>query len=150
MILLQLVFNLGWTDESNFVDDAIDAVFCPFPDYEDGMTLPCSNINHSGSYDNDVYVLWSVGFNFFSDNQTNLWNATVPIGWFTYSSDVVSNTFYKMGQALVVLGSYLLPVADLQTLISIEVMALIVAMFVVLYIMLLIGAYKILSPVVGR
>jgi len=131
--LFQFVFT-GFAPDDSLVDDYIDAVMCEWPDYNNGIdasVITCSIIDHPTAYASEN----SFGF---------------PIGWYTFTADVVTSAFYRVGSVLVIVSLVLFPIADFGTILPDEVVTIFIGAFVFLYIMIIVGAYKVISPFVGR
>ena len=94
-MIVGVVFS-GTADTSQ-IDSTRVTLFCDFPDYTLGGNSTGNGCLTTDAYSNDSVVLWSVGFNFFSENSTNVWEASLPTGWFTYPADVLTVGFYKVG-----------------------------------------------------
>lgn len=133
LTLLQLVTQSAVPDNST-LDNTIDGIFCQWPDYNTGInatSITCSIIDHPDPYPEDN----TFGF---------------PIGWFTFVADIATSLFYRIGLAFVTLGIYLFPVSQLTSILPTAVVSALTALFGILYVMLIVGAYKLISPFVGR
>lgn len=158
-----LIFPVAWFTFSSLIfqgnqntaplDETQDIIFCDYPNFDLGTNstgngCPASVIEPNSSYADDVYILWEVGFNFFSENSTNVWNATIPAGWNTYSGDVISVTFAKVGAVLLYFPLLILTLStpvDLQT----ELGQTVTGAYSVLWGVFFFGVYKGISPFTG-
>lgn len=98
---LQFIFqeSLALSAETYF-----DQINCEEPSFNQAYNStthpdnPCASaIDQDTPYDQQELVLWSVGLNFFGENTTNTWTASIPTGWFTYVWESVTVKVAKAG-----------------------------------------------------
>lgn len=79
----------------------VATIQCDYPNYNTAYTGSCGDYTHSTVYASDNFPLWNVtiGSCFFFDcgGSPTHWNASIPTGWFTYTTGIMTVTVLKIG-----------------------------------------------------
>lgn len=102
---------------SETIDTQIAIITCEAPSFNQAYNEtthvgnPCALvISENTPYNEQEFVLWSVDLNFFSDNSTNNWEATIPYGFITYTFDSITVFFGQAGAVVnLIIAPFTLP-----------------------------------------
>lgn len=123
---------------STLIDEQIDNISCPFPDYANGINAtqyPCSIVSKPETYTDDNFL-------------------GVPTGYFNFFADFITSIGFRALSLILLIRLVAFPVVSIALLIPQALAGIMFGILLpftaILYIMLGIGTYKVLSPFASR